>query len=133
MGRLLPVGQAFLCLGLAGATAGTAALLSVEEVSFGRDIRPLFSNHCFQCHGPDAGARQENLRLDLREEAVADRGGYAAIVPGDAEASEVWRRISAEHADDRMPPMDGPKPQLTEAEKELVRRWIEDGAAYEGH
>ena len=47
MGRLLPVGQAFLCLGLAGATAGTAALLSVEEVSFGRDIRPLFSNHCF--------------------------------------------------------------------------------------
>ena len=133
MGRLLPVGQAFLCLGLAGATAGTAALLSVEEVSFGRDIRPLLSNHCFQCHGPDPGARQENLRLDLREEATADRGGYAAIVPGDAEASEMWRRINADHVEDRMPPVDGPKPQLTEAEKELVRRWIEDGAVYEGH
>ena len=132
-GPFFSIGRVLFCLGLAGATVGAVSLVPDEEVRFGRDIRPLLSNHCFQCHGPDSLARQEDLRLDIREEAIADRGGYAAIVPGDAEASEVWRRINAAHVDNRMPPIDGPKPQLSDGEKELVRRWIESGAAYEGH
>lgn len=129
-------------LALAGAAAGTAVLApngaadagaALEPVRFGRDIRPILSDRCFKCHGPDPASRQEELRLDLREDAIVDRGGYAVIVPGDPEASELWHRIDAHDPDEMMPPADSNKKRLSEEEKELVRRWIEDGAPYEKH
>src|SRR3982751_5297201 len=64
-----------------------------EKLDYGRDIRPILSDNCFACHGPDPRARQAKLRLDLTDDAVRDRGGYAAIVPGDVEASELVARI----------------------------------------
>ncbi len=108
-------------------------LHSPGDVRYGRDIRPILSNNCFQCHGPDPDARKEDLRLDLRQEATADRGGYSAIVPGNLEESELWYRINAAHAEERMPPVDSPKRGLNKDEIELLRRWIEAGALYEEH
>src|SRR5262245_51343402 len=65
-------------------------------VEFNRDIRPILSNNCFVCHGPDKHLRKGDLRLDLEETAFADRGGYHVLVPGKPDKSELYRRISAQ-------------------------------------
>ena len=105
--------------------------MAEERVDFNRDIRPIFSKTCFACHGPDAEAREADIRLDLREAAVSENGNQP-IVPGSAKESPVFQRISAEDADERMPPADF-HTQLTEREKELVQRWIDQGAEYQMH
>ncbi len=102
-------------------------------IRYDRDIRPLLSDRCFKCHGPDAAQRKAGLRLDQRESALSDRDGSVAIVPGDAEASELWRRVTHEDPHDRMPPLGSNKRTLSESERALVRRWIEAGAEYEPH
>ena len=101
-------------------------------VDFSRDIRPLLSDACFACHGPDRETLQADLRLDLKDDAFADRGGYSAIVPGDPEASELLYRISTDDEFDRMPPADSNK-TLTPEQVELFRAWIEQGAPWEEH
>lgn len=106
--------------------------LGVAEVSFNYDIRPILSDKCFQCHGPDANARQNDLRFDIRESATADLGGYAAIIPGQPQASALIQRITATDSGERMPPAEIHK-ELTPREIDLLRRWIEEGAIYEGH
>ena len=78
----------------AGDSSGPDA--APAPVRYGRDIRPILSDKCFVCHGPDTGSREADLRLDERDFALADRGGYAAIVPGDADASELFRRVSSD-------------------------------------
>jgi hypothetical protein len=120
----------------AGATADSSARATAPAeppVSYGREVRPILSDRCFLCHGPDPSSREEDLRLDEREFARADRGGYAAIVPGDPEASEVWRRVSTADPDERMPPADSHALALDERELATLRRWIEEGAHYEAH
>ena len=102
-------------------------------VRFGRDVKPLLSGRCFQCHGADPSSRQVGLRLDLRESAIADRGGYAAIAPGDPAASELLARIRSDDPEYRMPPPSAKKPALSEADREALTRWIEQGARYEPH
>jgi len=106
-----------------------------RKVRFSRDIRPLLSDRCYQCHGPDAGTRMAGLRLDVREDAVAVRkdGGSPAIVPGDPSKSELWRRVSTTDAKEAMPPADSHKRALAPEEKEMFRAWIEQGAVYEPH
>ena len=104
-----------------------------QEIQFNRDIRPILSNKCFLCHGPDEKKRKADLRLDLREGAVADLGGYAAIVPGKPEESELLARIAHDDPEEIMPPPKAKRGQLTPSEISLVRRWIEQGAAYQGH
>jgi hypothetical protein len=100
--------------------------------TFNRDIRPIMSDTCFRCHGPDSGARKANLRLDIREEATRPmRSGRIPIVPGDPGNSEIVTRIFAEGAN-IMPPRSAHK-DLTQAQKETIRRWVAEGAAYEGH
>jgi hypothetical protein len=102
------------------------------RLSFNRDIRPILSDKCFRCHGPDAAHREADLRLDRREDAVSPKPACRAIVPGKPAESEVYRRISAKHADERMPPAES-QLELTAVEIELVRRWIEEGAEYQPH
>ncbi len=97
-------------------------------MSFNRDIRPILSDKCFYCHGPDAGHRKGKLRLDLRDEALKKE----AFIPGKADQSELVRRIFATNPEDLMPPPDANK-SLTKVQKELLRRWIAAGAKYEGH
>ncbi len=101
-------------------------------MDFRRDIQPIISSKCFQCHGPDEAARKAKLRLDIREEAVKDRKGSRAIVPGKPAQSEVWRRITTKDADDLMPPKKDGHP-LTELEIALLKKWIESGAPYAEH
>ncbi len=76
------------------------------RVEFNRDIRPILSDKCFACHGPDAGTREADLRLDQRDEAVMDRGGYHVILPGQPEDSELIERVASDDPDLRMPPAD---------------------------
>lgn len=104
-----------------------------NEIIFGRDIRPLLSDRCFRCHGPDPSTREADLRLDSFEFATSNRDGGAAIVPGDPEGSEVYRRITADDPDDVMPPVGSHRKALNSEEAEAIRAWIESGARYEQH
>ncbi|MEM9378566.1 MAG: DUF1553 domain-containing protein, partial [Planctomycetota bacterium] len=100
-------------------------------VDFAADVRPLLSDRCFTCHGPGTAEPAGGLRLDLADEAV-DPDGFSAIVPGDVDASELVRRLSHGDPERRMPPARS-KLELTEAEKDLLRRWIDQGASYGEH
>lgn len=109
-------------------------LIAVEEpVRFNRDVRPILSQNCFACHGFDAKTRAAELRLDIAENAYGKgESGKIAIVPGKVDESEVWRRINLTDPDDIMPPPKHHAP-LTSEQREVIRRWIEQGAKYEGH
>ncbi len=98
-----------------------------DDVSFNRDVRPILSDKCFFCHGPDSENRQAYLRLDLEDEAKS-----YAIVPGDPGQSAVIHRISSSDPDVRMPPV-GSKLALTDEEIQTIQRWIEQGAPWEDH
>jgi hypothetical protein len=99
-----------------------------DVVEFNRDVRPILSENCFYCHGFDEKNRKADLRLDTFAGATAD----GAIVPGDSKASEVMSRISAHYPDDIMPPPETEK-TLMESQKEIVGRWIDQGAKYQVH
>jgi hypothetical protein len=102
-------------------------------VDFNRDIRPIFSNHCFECHGQDAARRKAHLRLDRRENVLGElRSGARGVVPGRPEESEVYCRMIAAEDAGRMPPRRHGKP-LSAAQIELVRRWILQGAEWKSH
>jgi len=103
-----------------------------DDVDFGSDVRPILSDVCFQCHGPDANARQSELRLDTHEGLFGDRGGYAAFVPNSTDRSEAIRRITADDLELQMPPPDA-EVRLTKQQAEMLRRWVEQGAPWEGH
>jgi len=105
---------------------------TAKRVDFGRDIRPLLSDNCYYCHGPDANTREADLRLDVREDAMADLGGYAALVPGNADKSEMVARLIAEDPDERMPPIDSGK-ELTPEQISLFKQWIAEGADWPEH
>ncbi len=103
------------------------------QVGFNRDIRPIMSDTCFRCHGPDKSARVMDLRLDIREEALKSLvDGKIPIVPGKPEQSEIIRRIFATDESEIMPPEYAHK-ALTQAQKETIRQWVAEGAKYEGH
>ncbi len=111
-------------------------LLSVTleaEISFNRDIRPILSENCFLCHGQDPEHRGGELRLDIREEAIAVREGIAAIIPGDPENSEIIKRILSKDPDMKMPPPDAHMPDLTSAQIATLEKWIKEGAEYQPH
>ncbi len=99
-----------------------------EEILFNRDIRPILSSSCFACHGPDSQSRKADLRLDLREAAIA----AGAIVPGNAEESPLVQRIFTEDKDALMPPIDSHK-ELTPGQKKLLSDWVQAGAIYQPH
>jgi hypothetical protein len=102
-------------------------------IQYNRDIRPILSENCYQCHGPDKGHRKADLRLDQKEEAFKklDSGDFP-IVAGDPEKSEIIRRITTSDDDDHMPPTKSGK-KLTAAQVDLLRQWIKEGAQWQGH
>jgi hypothetical protein len=111
------------------------ALVAVqaEPVRFNRDIRPIMSDTCFRCHGPDKSSRMMGLRLDIREQAIQrTKSGVVPIVPGDPEKSAIIQRIFSTDPKRIMPPAFSHK-VLTQAQKETIRRWVAEGAVYEGH
>jgi hypothetical protein len=103
-----------------------------EIASFNRDVRPILSDACFQCHGPDKARRKAGLRLDTEAGANALRGDSRAVVPGDPARSELFRRITAADEAERMPPARSGR-KLSPREIELIRRWIEQGAKWQPH
>ncbi|HET6573465.1 MAG TPA: DUF1549 domain-containing protein, partial [Fimbriiglobus sp.] len=122
---------ALLVLAL-GSALGFASRLTAADVEFNRDVRPILADACFTCHGFDAKARKAKLRLDVPSGAFAERRGVVPITPGNLKESEVWFRITSADPDVRMPPPDSKK-TLSAAQKETIRRWIEQGAKYQKH
>jgi len=111
----------FLATAISSATAG-------EKVSFSREILPILSNNCFFCHGPDEGRQEADLRLDIREEAMK----AFAWDTENPDKSEALIRIFSDDEDEIMPPPDSHR-ELTSAQKNLIKKWIEEGAVYETH
>ena len=136
----LPASRALMVLGVLGLLFFLSACSTSEarvdlpdEVDFNDHIRPILSNNCFVCHGPDAGTREADVRLDTREHATARRDeGGRAIVPGSARRSLLIQRITAADPDERMPPLDAKK-TLSPRDIALLKRWIEQGAEYKEH
>lgn len=112
---------------------GSTTVLAAPPVDYTRDIRPILSNYCYQCHGPDTEQRKAGLRLDLRDGAFAptESGGHA-IVAGKPDESLLIERVMSDAPDLRMPPEDFPK-KLSPAQVALLRRWIEEGASWKDH
>lgn len=119
-------------LPIACASLALVPLLVANDIDYSRDILPILSGNCFECHGPDAETREADLRLDQAGSAYADRDGAIAIVPGDPEASDLIFLINSDVEDERMPPPNSKK-SLTEAEKETLAKWISQGGVYEKH
>ncbi|HEU0123068.1 MAG TPA: DUF1553 domain-containing protein [Bryobacteraceae bacterium] len=112
----------------------SAAVLLGQPVEFNREIRPILSDRCFACHGPDAGNRKSALRLDSEAEAKKDLGrGRFGIVPGDAAKSLVYQRITSTNKALRMPPQYAGHAALPEASIAVIKRWIEQGAPWQAH
>jgi hypothetical protein len=102
-------------------------------VRFNRDIRPIMSDTCFRCHGPDKSSRMAGMRLDIRDEALKPtKSGAIPIVPGDPDKSAIVQRVFAANPGKIMPPKYAHK-DLTDAQKQTIRRWVAEGAVYEGH
>lgn len=103
-----------------------------ETVTFNAHVRSILSENCFFCHGPDANTREGELRLDSFVDATRDRDGYQVIAPGEALESELILRLLEESEEDVMPPPDSGR-VVTEEQRRILERWIEQGAEYEGH
>ncbi|MCO6455889.1 MAG: PSD1 domain-containing protein [Pirellulaceae bacterium] len=109
--------------------SASQAIADDQPVDFARQVLPILSAKCFTCHGPDSSGKSD-LRLDSQRAATADLGGYQALTPGDPEKSELIIRIRDQ--DNPMPPADAER-QLTDAERELLTRWIRQGGEYTRH
>ncbi len=106
---------------------------AAESIHYGRDVRPILSDRCFLCHGPDPKARKGDLRLDSFADATRQRSDGAPIVAGDSRKSLVWQRISSTDPSEVMPPAESTKHALNAQQRETIRKWIDAGAQYESH
>ena len=124
------------CFSILTASKGSSAHADepLKTVDFRRDIKPILSNACYRCHGPDPAERKggtDGLRLDTTDGILADLGGHAAVVPGDPDASELIKRVTSTNPDEAMPP--GAGKRLSEREVNLLRTWIKAGAKVSQH
>jgi len=118
---------------LSSLAVASSSLAEPTKVQFNRDIRPIFSDTCFHCHGFDAKAREAGMRLDIRAEALKKTdNGVLPIVPGKPEQSAIIEHIFSTDKDEIMPPPKAHK-ELTQAQKETIKRWVAEGAVYEAH
>src|ERR1044071_6298108 len=108
------------------------AAASPAALRFNRDIRPIMSDTCFRCHGPDAKSRMAGMRLDVRDQALKkNKAGLAPIVPGEPDKSAIIARIFA--TDGKVMPPKYAHKELTEKQKQTIKQWVAEGAQYEGH
>ena len=120
-------------LGLLGlAPAARADVPIPDTIDFNRDVRPIFSDNCFACHGFDANKRKANLRLDTKEGLFTAIKGRVPVAAGKPEQSELYKRITSHDPDERMPERSFNK-SLTERQVAVLRKWIEQGAQWKGH
>ncbi len=118
---------------LASPCSAATAKDAAPQIDFNRDVRPILTENCFKCHGPDDGSRKGRLRLDERSEALKPaKSGSLPVVPGAPEKSEVFARVTASDPDDRMPPVQSGK-TLTPNQIQTLRSWIAVGAPYAAH
>ncbi|MFT5303660.1 MAG: hypothetical protein ACI814_004480, partial [Mariniblastus sp.] len=130
MTRRLRIAAFAVSLGMLGGWGlGPQAQAQDTMIEFGRDIGPILADTCFKCHGPDQHDRKADLRLDTREGIFDDS---QSVVPGDLDASELYQRIISDDQDSLMPPPDSGR-KLTEQQKQTLKQWIEQGAAWENH
>ena len=109
-----------------------APIVSLAEIDFNKDIKPILSENCYYCHGPDENTREAKLRLDDFQSATAEKNGAAAIVPNHPDDSELIYRIISDDPDEVMPPPES-KLKLTNNQKNLLKEWIKSGAKYDKH
>ncbi len=128
--RVLILAFAWLPAVMAPVCLGESQMPQIIE--FKRDIRPILSDHCFTCHGPDEANRKTKLRFDTEAGAFADLGSYRALVPGDLSKSEMYRRITTKEEAVKMPPVYSGR-KLTQRQIEMIRLWIEQGAKWQKH
>lgn len=117
--------------------SAACSVVSAQEslpavVEFNRDVRPILSDNCFYCHGPDKNKREADLRLDTESGLLGSEGHSAAVIPGKPEESELIRRITSADPEQKMPPVKSGK-VLSERDISLLQRWIEQGGRFEGH
>lgn len=127
---LLNLQRAF---GSLACTLAVASCTSAAPIRFSADILPLLATHCLHCHGPDEAKRKADLRLDVRESAIAERPGTRAIVPGKPELSDLIHRITSADPNEVMPPPTTHKPALQPNEIATLTRWIAEGAVWGKH
>ena len=133
MSYFQPVTLSALLLSTLFLASGSGLQAEQDKLDFNRDIRPILSDLCFHCHGPDAGNRSADLRLDVRDDATAETAsGLQAIHPGDANVSEIIKRILSKDPDEVMPPPKS-KLNLTERQKQKLVKWVNEGAEYAQH
>lgn len=119
---------AFLAAAWAVGSAAAGGAQAEEKVDYRTQIRPILSEYCYECHGPEKD--ESGLRLDSKESAFVELDGLKILVPGDPDDSELYLRISAEFPEERMPPYEAGT-YLTDEEIETIRQWIEQGAEWE--
>ncbi len=129
--KSLPHLLKFVSIAAIGLISNSTLAAAETKIEFNRDIRPILSETCFRCHGPDKESREADLRLDLPDAAYANVDGHIAIVPGDPAKSLAWQRIITADEDELMPPPDSHL-KIKPEEKALLKRWIEQGANYQG-
>ena len=110
----------------------SATVCPAQTVDFARDLRPILSDTCYHCHGPDKENQQAELRLDLKSSLYQVHDGVALVVPGNTAKSLLFQRITAKDPAERMPPEDA-QVKLSDAQIELIRTWIEEGAVWKDH
>src|SRR2546429_4648150 len=120
-------------LALLAALTCVASPAQTTSVEFNRDIRPILSDRCFACHGPDVSKRMSKLRLDTEAGAKSDLGGHFAIEPGNVGKSELIQRVTSQDLGRRMPPQYAGASRLTDREIELLTRWVAQGAPWQKH
>jgi hypothetical protein len=128
---LVLIGYTYSCTGVKDKPAE-----GEEQISYNFQVRPIFSDKCFKCHGPDANKRQAGLRLDIEAEAykaLQEHPRAHALVPGKPDQSELFLRVSSTDTALQMPPVNSHLPSLTTAEIAIIKKWIEQGAKYEKH
>ncbi|MSU48732.1 MAG: DUF1549 domain-containing protein [Opitutus sp.] len=133
----IPRKTALIVLAKLGAVSFSLVLLvSIAQsapVDYGRDVRPILSDKCYHCHGPDESGRKAKLRFDTKEGAFRLKDGAAVIIPGKSAESEIIFRVSSTDTEEMMPPPEAKLARLTPAEIDILKRWIDEGAPYQTH